>query len=84
MPDIEFVEGLPATRSNNWHVEDVIEKLQTRPGEWAIVERGETWNSVAPHSTRLRKRGAEAACRRISKEPSVIGLFARWPEPADQ
>ena len=55
-------------------LKQIIEALQARPGQWALVKRTKNKPQVAYwHS-----KGLETACRRM--DGGDWGVYARWPE----
>lgn len=79
MSDIEFVDSPPpaaAGRGLSREVEELIDKLKTEPGRWAIVDRGDRRGS---RFRTLQRRGCEVAGRMVDGEHL---LYARWPEDA--
>jgi hypothetical protein len=80
---IQFVDAPPETHrktSNRTRWEDrVAGDLQERPGEWALVRSGPTFNRVSPYAQFLRRVGVEAYSRRVSDTEIVV--YARWPQP---
>lgn len=55
----------------------IMEELQARPGEWAVVDSGATHNALSSPASTLADRGCEVKRRTVA--PGVVELFARWP-----
>jgi hypothetical protein len=81
--NIQFVDAPPETHrksSTRSRWEDrVATDLRARPGEWALVRSGPTFNRVSPYAHFLRQVGVEAYSRRVSDNEIVV--YARWPQP---
>lgn len=78
MSEIEFTTAPPPKPTRAPWRKPIIDALQERPGEWAIVKRADHWKKINPYASVLRQHGAEATCRRLSD--NEIALYARWPE----
>lgn len=67
----------PDTRTKITRERDAaVEKLKTRPGEWAVVQERARFASGRQHWT---SRGCETLVR---KDPEgTFTIWARWPEP---
>jgi hypothetical protein len=56
-----------------------VQKLQERPGRWAIVQRDVP---AAYAGDKFKRRGCEVASRtNTDTTPPTIDIYARWPEP---
>jgi len=72
-------EDPPPPKWGRWNA--VLDELKTNPGVWARIAQGET--EVYARQTvfrSMRRKGAEAICRKIDGEGHSV--WARWPAPA--
>lgn len=60
-----------------------LRELQSRPGEWALVNAGhDTWNH--PLRASLARSGCDTATRTVvgANDVRTYDTYARWPEEA--
>lgn len=66
----------PPPKRSTGHTDLVLEQLQSRPGEWAVVA---VVKNNGHHVQAWRRRGCESVSRKTVD--GDVEIYARWPEP---
>lgn len=68
-------ESTASKRGNGEETQAIIDALQARPGEWALIRK-----DVNPNATAWwkKKPGIEAKSSTIDKPKNKVDIYARW------
>jgi hypothetical protein len=75
-PSLVWKEPPPITRGRPSRLQPIVEALQARPGEWAMVAANRPRHAANTMTQRLKKLGCEATQRTNGEGTEV---YARWP-----